>query len=116
MLIFLLDAMTAQDTKTAPDPVEVMARAAYESWAVRWERLTGEKFLGWDEPDPDDRREDWLNDTRATLAALSAAGFKVLPGEPTKEMLDAVARTVTAARQASWTWRGMWQAAKGAGT
>ena len=43
MLIFLLDAMTAQDTKTAPDPVEVMARAAYESWAVRWERLTGEK-------------------------------------------------------------------------
>ena len=75
MLIFLLDAMTAQDTKTAPDPVEVMALASHTH------DYNEADDLSWDEAS-EGARELYRACARAELSALFAAGFKVWAWNP----------------------------------
>ena len=86
---------------TPRDAIEVMAAVEHERWAG-WHRYakdlwTPEKIAHWDKLaatpycDLAERsKEADRVEVRKTIAALSAAGFVIVPREPTAEMLFAL--------------------------
>ena len=84
---------------TPRDAIEVMAAVEHERWAG-WHRYakdlwTPEKIAHWDKLaatpycDLAERsKEADRVEVRKTIAALSAAGFVIVPREPTEKMLD----------------------------
>lgn len=65
------------------DIIEIMAKAASDNYAARWEDMA--LWEGFTEP----LRENKRDDMRAAIRAAEAAGWKLVPVEPTKGMVTA---------------------------